>query len=95
MHVEHDLDSPDYHRTGQVGQAVRVARLALAALEVIVVPVDPFEMARGFVFGGDRVVEIDVDVLGDTRGVGLLDGLAHHEGAEGMTQGGGGPGTDT
>ncbi len=82
LHIECDLDGPDYDGAGQVGQAIFVARLALGAFEMVVVPIDAFEMAGGFVFGRDRIVEIDVDVLGSAGPLGLLDGPTHHEGAE-------------
>ncbi len=71
--IERDLDGADRDRAGQIGQTMLVARLALAAFEVIVVPIDALEMARGFVFGGDRVVEVDVDELGQAWSVGLLE----------------------
>src|SRR5436309_14726681 len=61
---------------------------------MIVMPIEPFEMASILVFGRQRVVELDVDQVWRALGIGLLYGPADQKSAERLAQVVGGPRTD-
>src|SRR5947207_12374363 len=61
---------------------------------MVVMPIDAFEMPSILVFGGQRVVEIDVEPLGGSRPFGLLDGPAKKKATERLAHILRRPGTD-